>query len=137
MRYTPSDIVRALSGLNTMRDNATDAQASLAPMAYRSLKMDGSLVRAGTRVAHKGELYRARVDLYDTDENTPDAVPSLWDKVMYKRGIRIIPEQIVAENPFAKGEIGWWGDKQYKSLIDANVWTPAAYPSGWEEVVKE
>jgi hypothetical protein len=35
---------------------------------------------------------------------------------------------------FAKDELGWREDVLYKSLIDANVWTPEAYPSGWEIV---
>lgn len=34
----------------------------------------------------------------------------------------------------AKGADGWWGDTLYKSLLASNVWTPEAYPQGWEEV---
>jgi hypothetical protein len=35
---------------------------------------------------------------------------------------------------FAKDECGWWEDKLYRSLLDANVYTPAVYPQGWEKV---
>ena len=30
--------------------------------------------------------------------------------------------------------MGWWSDTLYKSVIDNNVWTPVAYPAGWEAV---
>ena len=42
--------------------------------------------------------------------------------------------EITADTAFAKDECGWWGDVLYKSLIDANVYTPEAYPDGWEAV---
>ena len=93
------------------------------------------MIRAGDRRFVKGELYRARVDLWDTEENSPESVPSLWDKVLYKKGIRIIPDKIVAENPFTKGELGWWGDVLMRSIYDgANTWTPEEYATGWEDV---
>ena len=52
----------------------------------------------------------------------------------YRDGIRIIPETITAGTAFAKDELGWWGDTLYKSLLDANVWTPEQNASGWEKV---
>lgn len=135
MKNTTADIVRAMNALNIMRENATDAQASLAPTAYERLRKDGNIIRSGERRIFNGELYRARVDLWDTDENSPESVPSLWDKVLYKKGIRIIPDKIVAENPFTKGELGWWGDVLMRSIYDgANVWTPEEYATGWEDV---
>lgn len=134
MKYTPTEIVRAMNALNIMRDNATDAQASLAPGAYRTLKKDGRLIRAGDRRLVDGNLYRTRVDLWDTEENSPESVPSLWEKILYKKGIRIIPEKITAENPFTKGELGWWGDVLKRSTLDgANVYTPDEYAAGWED----
>ena len=75
-------------------------------------------------------------ELYDTVENTPENAPVLWEDIQYKDGYRIIPEVITAGLAFSMGEYGSWQDKLYKSLIDSNVWTPDAYPSGWEEVVE-
>ena len=46
--------------------------------------------------------------------------------------VSIIPETITSGTAFMKDEYGWWGDVLYVSLIDNNVWTPDAYPSGWE-----
>lgn len=96
-----------------------------------SLKQDGNLVKYGTRINWKGTLKRATVDLWDTAENNPDNAPTLWEDVMYKDGIRVIPEVITASAAFAKGEKGWWQDEIYTSLLDANVYTPTQYAAGW------
>ena len=42
--------------------------------------------------------------------------------------------EITAGTAFAKDECGWWGETLYKSLIDANVYTPDQYAAGWEVV---
>ena len=122
------------SAMETAAVSLDDATASTAPEMFPRLKGDGSLVKAGTRICLGGKLKRAAVDLWDTPENTPDAAPTLWEDVLYRDGIRIIPDTITAGLAFAKGERGWWGDVLYASTIDANVWTPEAYPAGWEIV---
>ena len=114
--------------------NLTDADASTAAELFPRLKQDGSLVSAGTRINWYGKVKRAAVDLWDRTENNPDNAPTLWEDLAYRDGIRIIPETITAGTAFAKDELGWWGDTLYKSLLDANVWTPEQHASGWEKV---
>lgn len=111
-----------------------DASASNAAELFPVLKQDGSLVRTGTRINWHGTIKRAANDLWDTEANDPDNAPTLWEDIAYKQGYRIIPETFTAGTAFAKDELGWWGDVLYKSLIDANVYTPEAYPAGWEVV---
>lgn len=110
-----------------------DKTASNAPELFPLLKLDGHLVAAGTRINWGGIIKRAAVDLWATEENNPDNAPALWEDIAYKEGIRYIPETITAGTAFAKDELGWWGEELYKSLIDNNVWTPIAYPAGWEK----
>lgn len=112
----------------------TDADASTAAELFPRLKQDGSLVSAGARINWYGKVKRAAVDLWDRTENNPDNAPTLWEDLAYRDGIRIIPETITAGLAFAKDELGWWGDTLYKSLLDANVWTPEQHASGWEKV---
>lgn len=114
--------------------NLTDADASTAAELFPRLKGDGSLVENGTRINWNGTIKRAAVDLWDTTENNPDNAPTLWEDIGYRDGIRVIPETITAGTAFAKDELGWWGDTLYKSLLDANVWTPEQNASGWEKV---
>ncbi len=111
-----------------------DKVASEAPDLFPALTEDGSLVSAGTRINWNGTLKRAAVDLWDTESNNPDNAPSLWEDIAYREGYRIIPETITAGTAFTKDELGWWGEDLYKSLIDANVYTPVAYPAGWEKI---
>ena len=110
-----------------------DLDASSAPELFPMLKGNNALISAGTRINWLGTIKRAAVDLWDTEANNPVNAPSLWEDIAYKDGIRYIPETITAGTAFVKDELGWWKEELYKSLIDANVWTPEAYPAGWEK----
>lgn len=109
-----------------------DKDASGCVDLYPTLKQGGKLIRAGTRINWDGWLKQATVDLWDTEANDPDHAPDLWVKINYKDGVRVIPDVISAAEAFALDELGWWDGAIYKSLIAANVYTPAAYPQGWE-----
>lgn len=111
-----------------------DKTASEAPLLFPCLKQDGSLVRAGTRINHNGEIKKAAVDLWDTVDNSPDNAPTLWETLDYKDGYRIIPETITVTGAFAKGERGWWNGKLYESIAENNVYTPEQYARNWTEV---
>ena len=121
-----------IQALVTLREGADDSTASLSVGAYPTLKDDGSLVKAGTRINYNGKIKRASVDLCDTEANSPDNAPALWEDISYRDGYRIIPETITTGTAFMKDECGWWGDILYVSLLDNNVWTPEEHPVGWE-----
>ena len=108
-----------------------DQHASTTPELFGRLNGNGDLVKVGTRINWGGVLKRAAVDLWDLETNDPNHAPQLWEDILYKNGIRIIPETITVGTMFMKDELGYWGDDLYKSLIDNNVWTPVAYPAGW------
>ena len=114
-------------------ESLDDKTVSTAPQVLPRLRGDGSLIKSGTRINWNGTVKRAAVDLWDTPENTPDAAPTLWEDIQYRQGYRIIPEVITPGQAFALGELGWWGDSLYKSLLNSNVWTPEGYPAGWEK----
>lgn len=109
-----------------------DKEASMTPELFGRLNQNNELIKAGTRINWNGTLKRASVDLWDNEESNPDNAPTLWEDIEYKDGIRIIPEVITPGTAFSKDELGWWENVLYKSLIDNNVWTPTANPSGWE-----
>lgn len=121
--------------MDTAGGYLTDRQASEAVALYPKMKYEGALIAVGTRINWNGTIKRNRVDLWDTEINNPANAPDLWETVMYRDGYRVIPYEITAENPFAYGERGWWGDILYESVYSgANVWTPDAYPEGWKVV---
>lgn len=127
-RYRPI-IEKAMAGTD-------DMTASEAVQLSPSMKYNGSLIKAGTRINFNGVLKRAAVDLWDTEANSPEHAPALWEDVAYRDGFRIIPETITATTAFALGERGWWNNTLYESIIDSNVFTPSQYAAGWKEVTQ-
>lgn len=134
MALTYKEADEFIAAFLAMRDGADDALASVAVDVYPELNEDGELIKSGTRIKWNGILKRAAVDLWDTSENNPDNAPALWEDIEYKNGYRMIPETITVGTAFALGEYGWWNGVLYKSLLNANVYTPDAYPAGWEQV---
>ena len=118
--------------IETAAASLDDKTASTAPTLFPRLRQDSSLIKAGTRINYNGNIKRAAVDLWDTEANNPDNAPTLWEDILYRDGYRIIPDVITVGTAFALDELGWWGDKLYKSLLSANVYTPEQYPNGWE-----
>jgi hypothetical protein len=133
---TKADAIAFRKQIEKAAFNLDDKAASESPDFYEHMKYDGKAISAGTRINFEGVLYKAAVTLWDTEENNPHFAPSLWEKINYHNGARVIPEVITVTTAFAKDELGFWeaDGKTYKSLINANVYTPAAYPQGWEEV---
>ena len=115
-------------------ESLDDKDASESVELFPHLKGDGSLIKAGTRINWNGVLKQAAVDLWDTDDNTPDNAQTLWTDIAYREGIRVIPKTITAAQAFALDELGWWDGHIYRSTIAATVYTPDQYATGWEMV---
>lgn len=112
-----------------------DKTASEGVELFDGMKYDGSLIEVNTRIRWGNGLKRARTNLWDTEQNNPENAPDMWEDVAYRDGIRIIPKNIPAEDPFYKGDLGWWGDDLYESIAEGvNVYTPEQYPPNWELV---
>lgn len=111
-----------------------DKTVSTAPDVLPRMQYDGSLIKNGTRINWGGAIKRAASDLWDREDQNPDNAPTLWEDVLYRDGIRIIPNQITVGLAFRENELGWWGDTLYRSLRDNNVYTPSEYPNWWEAV---
>lgn len=133
---TKADAIAFRKQIEKAAIHLDDKAASESPDFYEHMRYDGKAISAGTRINFESVLYKAAVTLWDTEENNPHFAPSLWEKINYHEGVRVIPEVITVTTAFAKDELGYWeaDGKTYKSLINANVYTPAAYPQGWEEV---
>lgn len=129
-----SDIIALKKLLRAFVAASDDKTASYMPAMSPKLKQDGKLVRAGTRINWGGVVMKAAVDLWDTAENDPDHAPTLWAKIDYRDGYRVIPETITVTTAFSDGEYGWWGDVLYRSKVNSNVYTPAQYAANWEVV---
>lgn len=87
------------------------------------------------RVLFEGILYKCLQAHTSQSSWTPVAAPSLWAKVLIPDE-NTIPawEQPDSTNAYMKGDKIIFEDKIYESLIDNNIWSPAAYPAGWKEI---
>lgn len=131
---TKADAIAFRKQIEAAAINLDDKGASMAADFYSDMKYNGELVEAGTRINHNGILYKAAVDLWNTEENNPDNAPDLWERILYHDGIRIIPEVITVTSAFSEGEKGYWeaDGNVYISLVDANVYTPEQYAANWQ-----
>lgn len=118
------------SAMGSVEDKVASEAIEFSPR----IEETGELIKAGTRINWNGSLKRASVDLWNRVENDPDHAPTLWEDIEYREGYRIIPDVITVGTAFALNEIGWWQGEKYQSLLNANVYTPSQYPSGWKLV---
>lgn len=95
-----------------------------------------TVYEVGAMRQHEGNLYKC-LQSHTSQENwTPDATPALWVEVAPPNEYREIKDNMLSTEAFALDEIGWYKteDNLWKSLIDANTYTPETYPAGWEKV---
>lgn len=130
---TRSEAQTLIADIKKMREVIDDQLASSVVNIYPKLKGKGTIIKAGTRIYHKGEIKRAIADIEDIEDNSPDSSPSLWEDIEYKEGYRIIPNAMTVATSFAKGEIGIWNNQKYKSLYDNNIWTPEEDLASWRK----
>ena len=66
----------------------------------------------------------------------PDTAVSLFAEVLIPNP-EIIPDWVQPDstNAYMTGDRVIFEGLVYESLIDNNVWSPAVYPAGWQEVV--
>ena len=68
----------------------------------------------------------------------PDALPALYTPIgLTPSGYPVWTQPTGAHDAYNKGDIVSYNDKLYRSLIDGNVYSPDAYPAGWEEYTSE
>ena len=79
------------------------------------------------------QLYKVVQNHTSQSDWTPDMVPSLFTPIgLDDDGYPIWAQPTGAHDAYNKGDIVNFNGKLYKSLIDGNVYSPEAYPAGWE-----
>lgn len=87
------------------------------------------------RVRYEGILYKCLQPHTAQAAWTPVAAPSLWAKVLIPNP-DVIPEweQPDSTNPYMRGDKVMFEGQAYESTIDNNIWSPSAYPGGWQQI---
>ena len=86
----------------------------------------------GERLQYNGVLYRVAQAHTSQADWTPDITPALFVVVSLDEWPEFVQPTGV-HDAYNKGDKVTFNGKHYISLIDANVYSPAAYPAGWQE----
>lgn len=84
------------------------------------------------RLQYKNVLYRVVQAHTSQADWTPDITPALFVTVSLDEWPEFV-QPTGAHDAYKKGDKVTFEGKHYISLIDANVYSPAAYPAGWQE----
>lgn len=79
------------------------------------------------------QLYQVLQDHTSAAEWTPDTAVSLYKAIgVTESGYPEWVQPLGATDAYNKGDIVSYNGTLYVSVIDANTWSPDAYPAGWE-----
>lgn len=133
-----SEALRYREFIENCAMTASDQEVSKFPQYTQEMAFSGKLIKAGTRINWNGVIKKAAVDVWDTQENSPDNVPTLWADVDYVDGVRKIPSTASGifdvSAQFAEGEEGYSAidGLVYISQVNGNVYTPQLVPGNWK-----
>lgn len=89
------------------------------------------------RVRFEGKLYKC-VQAHTSQEDwTPDITPALWVGVAEPHTIPVWRQPTGAQDAYNIGDLVHYPDADgqvYRCIVNNNVWSPEAYPAGWEVV---
>ena len=135
-----SDLIeRARQYRAKIEENAAvmdDESAADFPALFPIWNPDGATYEPGDRVRYGDKLYKVLQEHTSQESWDPEGAPSLFAEILSGQGGTEIGEwtQPDSTNPYMTGDKVIFNGKIYESTIDNNVWSPADYPAGWQEV---
>lgn len=134
VQLTVSDAEKYRQIIETAAEFLTNEQALQAPMLFEHWQPDVAY-EVGKRIYYDGILYSVLISHTSQADWTPDVSHSLFARVLIPDP-EVIPdwEQPDSTNAYMTGDKVRYNGKIYVSLIDNNIWSPEAYPAGWQEV---
>lgn len=82
------------------------------------------------------QLYMALQEHTSAEQWPPDSAPSLYKKIgVTAEGYPEWVQPLGEADAYNKGDVVDFKGKLKRSKIDGNVWSPEAYPDGWEDFV--
>lgn len=130
MSYYNNAVIKAnliQTAIHYLPDEEAEAVTALFPNWE-----EGKAYSVNDRVQYNELLYRCVQAHTSQADWTPDAVPALWVRTSTEEW----PEWVQptgAHDAYNIGDKVTYKGEHYISLIDANVYSPEAYPAGWEK----
>jgi hypothetical protein len=121
-----------------MADTAamSDEQVGKLTALFDVFDPDGHAYSVGDVASYDGVLYRVVQAHRSQADWTPDKTPALWTPVLETKGAAPDPfvQPTGAADAYSVGDRVTFEGAVWESVIDANVWSPSAYPAGWKKV---
>ena len=92
----------------------------------------GKAYKIGDVFVYNGELYKVLQPHTSQADWLPNLSTSLYLKATVPGTIAAFKQPTGSTDAYKKGDKVTFNGSTYESLIDANVWSPSAYPSGWK-----
>ena len=119
------------------RQITDNAEALEVKFLYKEFEAQiGRDLAVGEYIQYNDKLYKV-LQAHKVQLNwTPEDAPSLFAEVLTDPTGETILEwrQPDSTNAYMKGDKVIFEGKTYESLINNNVWSPAAYPAGWKNI---
>lgn len=117
-------------------NQVTDDIVALSIQEFYDIWEVGVSYPVGRYITHNDILYKVLMEHTSQSDWTPDVSPSLFAKVLIDPSDDDIPEWVQPDstNGYMTGDKVRYEDAIYVSLIDNNIWSPSAYPAGWQKV---
>lgn len=117
-------------------EDVSDVQAARLVALFDVFDPDGHAYAVGDVAAFDGVLYRVVQAHKSQADWTPDKTPALWTPVRETKSTTPDPfvQPTGAADAYSVGDRVTFEGSVWESVIDANVWSPTAYPAGWKKV---
>lgn len=117
-------------------NQVTDDVVALSIQEFYDIWEDGVAYPVGRYITHNDILYKVLTEHTSQATWTPDVSPSLFAKVLIDPTGETIPDWVQPDstNAYMIGDKVKYEGVVYVSLIDNNIWSPVAYPAGWQVV---
>ena len=117
-------------------NQVTDDVVALSIKEFYDEWREGVAYKINQYVMYKEILYKVLIEHNSQASWTPDVTASLYAKVLADPTGETINEWVQPDstNGYMKGDKVKYEGVVYVSLIDNNIWSPVAYPAGWQIV---
>ena len=116
-------------------DYASDEDAYTMRYLYPEWLGNGLTYKTNDRLMYNNKFYKVLQDHTSQPDWTPDTASSLYVEIADPSNeYPEFKQPTGAHDAYAKGSKVTFEGKHYISLIDANVYSPTAYPAGWSLV---
>lgn len=132
-----ADRARALRPLIEKASAGLDDRDALEAVELFPVWSAGVAYAVDQRIRYGDKLYRCVQAHTAQTDWTPDQTPALWTEVAKPGEIPVWRQPTGAQDAYNTGDRVWFPERDtavYESLMDANVYSPEAYPAGWSKL---